>query len=159
MMKRADAITKGVLATLIIAAASALVMAAAPPEATVPPAPSPVTLPRMVDLGAGKCIPCKKMAPIIEEMQKDYAAIVDIVFVDVWKNPKAGTPYKIRVIPTQVFFDGAGKEVHRHEGFMSREDIEKVFQEKMGVTPVKPAAKAPKSDSGAGLHPSHDALG
>jgi thiol-disulfide isomerase/thioredoxin len=97
------------------------------------PAPA---LPRLVDLGAGKCIPCKKMAPIIEEMKKDYAGIVDIVFVDVWKDPKAGKPYKIRLIPTQVFYDTSGREVFRHEGFFSRDDMEKVFQEKMGVRPV-----------------------
>jgi thioredoxin 1 len=97
------------------------------------------TLPRLVDLGAGKCIPCKKMAPIIEEMKKDYAGIVDVVFIDVWKDQKAGKPYKIRLIPTQVFFDWNGREVFRHEGFFSREEIEKVFLEKMGVKPLPPA--------------------
>ncbi len=99
-----------------------------------------VALPRLVDLGAGKCIPCKKMAPILEELKKDYAGIVDVIFVDVWKDPKAGVPYGIRVIPTQVFMDPKGKEVLRHEGFFSREEIEKVFQEKLGVKPI-PAPK------------------
>lgn len=158
-MKPAGPIIRRVVAAVIGVVFPALLMASAPPTSNVAPGPSAVILPRMVDLGAGKCVPCKKMAPIIDEMQHDYAAIVDIIFVDVWKDPKAGTPYKIRVIPTQVFYDGAGKEVYRHEGFMSREEIEKIFREKMGVTPVKPAAKAPKSDSGAGLSPDHDALG
>jgi thioredoxin 1 len=103
-------------------------------------------LPRLVDLGAGKCIPCKKMAPIIEELKRDYAGLVEIVFVDVWKEPNAGKPYRIRLIPTQIFYTAAGKEVFRHEGFFSREDIEKVFKEKMGVTPIPPkAAEPPKS--------------
>jgi thioredoxin 1 len=93
-------------------------------------------LPRLVDLGADKCIPCKKMAPILEEMKADYAGIVDVVFIDVWKDREAGKPYKIRAIPTQVFFDSTGTEVFRHLGFFSREEIEKVFQEKLGVTPV-----------------------
>jgi thioredoxin 1 len=101
------------------------------------------TLPRLVDLGAGKCIPCKKMAPILEELKVDYAGIVEVVFVDVWKEPKAGKPYKIRVIPTQVFYDAAGKEVFRHEGFFSREEIEKVFREKMGVASVKKGEEKP----------------
>ena len=94
--------------------------------------------PTVIDLGARSCIPCKKMAPIIEALKKDYAGIVDVIFIDVWKDPKAGTPYRIRLIPTQVFFDRTGKEVFRHEGFFSREDIEKVFKEKLGVTPVVP---------------------
>jgi thioredoxin 1 len=93
-------------------------------------------LPRMVDLGADKCIPCKKMAPILKEMKEDYAGIVDVEFIDVWKDREAGKPYKIRAIPTQVFFDSAGTEVFRHLGFFSREEIEKVFQEKFGVAPV-----------------------
>lgn len=110
---------------------------------------APPPLPRLVDLGAGKCIPCKKMAPILEELKKDYAGIVDVVFIDVWKDPKAGKPYGIRLIPTQIFFDRSGKEVFRHEGFFSREDIEKVFKEKLGVAPVarKDEEKKEKKES------------
>jgi thiol-disulfide isomerase/thioredoxin len=107
----------------------------------------PTALPLLVDLGAGKCIPCKKMAPIIEELKKDYAGIVNVVFVDVWKDSNAGKPYKIRVIPTQVFYDRAGKEVFRHEGFFSREDIEKVFREKMGVPPLTKPSKVEEKRS------------
>lgn len=61
-------------------------------------------------------------------------------FIDVWKDTDAGKPYKIRLIPTQIVFDAAGKEVFRHEGFLSREDIDKVFQEKLGLAPVKAKA-------------------
>ena len=80
-------------------------------------------LPRLVDLGAGKCIPCKMMAPILEELKKEYAGTFSVEFIDVWKNPDAGKKYGIRIIPTQIFFDAAGKELFRHEGFFSREDI------------------------------------
>lgn len=158
-MKRADGVIKRLLVTVLGVGASALLLAAAPPAGKAVPKPAPAALPRLVDLGAGKCIPCKKMAPIIEELRTDYATIVDVVFLDVWKDPKAGTPYRIRLIPTQVFFDREGREVHRHEGFMSREEIEKVFQEKMGVTPIKPAAKTTKSEAGAGQPPGRDAVG
>lgn len=78
---------------------------------------------RLVDLGAGKCIPCKMMAPILEELKADYAGSMQVDFIDVWKNPDAGGEYGIRVIPTQVFFDASGKELFRHEGFFSKEDI------------------------------------
>jgi thioredoxin 1 len=74
------------------------------------------------------------MAPIIVELQKEYEGIVSVEFIDVWKDPDAGRPYGIRMIPTQVFFDRNGKEVFRHEGFFPKEAIVKVFQEKMGVT-------------------------
>ena len=81
------------------------------------------TLPRLVDLGADKCIPCKMMAPMLEELKKEYAGIFKVEFLDVWKNPNAGKKYGIRIIPTQIFFDIAGKELFRHEGFFSAEDI------------------------------------
>ena len=80
-------------------------------------------LPKLVDLGAGKCIPCKKMAPILEELKKEYAGSLDVVFIDVWKTPEQGEKYKINLIPTQIFFDASGKELSRHEGFFGKEDI------------------------------------
>jgi thioredoxin 1 len=80
-------------------------------------------LPRLVDLGADKCIPCKMMAPIIADLTKDYAGQLNVVFVDVWKNPGEGKAYGIQVIPTQIFYDASGQERFRHEGFMAKKDI------------------------------------
>ena len=80
-------------------------------------------LPRLLDLGAGKCIPCKMMAPILEELKREYAGRMEVVFIDVWKDPEAGKTYGIEVIPTQIFYDAEGKERFRHVGFYGREDI------------------------------------
>jgi len=80
-------------------------------------------IPRMVDLGATKCIPCKLMAPILEDLKKTYVGKLDVQFIDVWENPDAGKKYGINVIPTQIFFDAAGKELFRHEGFFGKDDI------------------------------------
>lgn len=82
-------------------------------------------LPKLVDLGAKKCIPCKKMAPILDELTSEYAGIMDVEFIDVWQEenvPKA-QKYGIESIPTQIFLDADGKELWRHEGFISKEDI------------------------------------
>lgn len=89
------------------------------------PASQPVSkpLPRLVDLGAHKCIPCKMMAPILKELESEYAGRAEIQFIDVWKNPQAGDEYGIRMIPTQIFYDRTGKEVWRHEGFLAKEKI------------------------------------
>jgi thioredoxin 1 len=89
-------------------------------------------LPRVVDLGADKCKACKDLAPILEQLRKEYEGRVTVDFIDVWKNPKAGEPYKIRVIPTQVFFDADGKEIWRHEGFLPKADFVAKFAE-LGV--------------------------
>lgn len=91
------------------------------------PEPQPISstraLPRVVDLGADKCIPCKKMAPILAELKSEYAGKAIVQFIDVWKDPKAGEPYGIRIIPTQIFFDREGKEAWRHEGFLPKDEI------------------------------------
>lgn len=81
------------------------------------------SLPKMIDLGADKCIPCIRMAPILAELKEEYAGRAEIIFIDVWKSPDAGRQYGIRVIPTQIFFDREGREVWRHEGFLGRDEI------------------------------------
>jgi len=90
---------------------------------TPAPTDNKVALPRLVDLGADKCIPCKMMAPILAELEKEYAGQINVVFIDVWKNRDEGPRYGIRVIPTQIFFDASGKELFRHEGFYAKKDI------------------------------------
>ena len=88
-----------------------------------PPAPAPRGIPKLVDLGRTFCIPCKKMAPILAELKREYAGRLDVEFIDVGENPDAARKYGIRLIPTQLFLDASGKELFRHEGFMSRDDI------------------------------------
>ena len=86
-------------------------------------------LPKLVDLGATECIPCKMMAPILEELGKEKRGKLEVVFIDVWKNPSAKKKYGISLIPTQIFYDRSGKEFFRHQGFFSKEDILAKFQE------------------------------
>jgi thioredoxin 1 len=85
--------------------------------------PNPAPLPRLVDIGAGKCIPCKMMAPILEELKKENQGKLEVLFLDVTKLPGVGDQYGIQLIPTQIFYDATGKELFRHEGFFSKEDI------------------------------------
>jgi thioredoxin 1 len=80
-------------------------------------------LPRLVDLGADKCIPCKMMMPVLRELDTKYKGKLQVEFYDVWKDPAPGQQYGIRVIPTQIFLSPDGKELFRHEGFFSKEDI------------------------------------
>ena len=88
-----------------------------------PPQTNTKSLPRLVDLGAGKCIPCKLMAPILKELKTEYAGILQVDVFDVSKDPDVARKYGIRLIPTQIFYDSSGKELFRHEGFISKEDI------------------------------------
>ena len=86
----------------------------------------------MIDLGAKKCIPCKMMAPILVKMEKQFEGRAAIVFIDVWEHNEQAKRFGIRAIPTQIFFNGDGKEVFRHVGFMDEKSIIKQLK-KMGV--------------------------
>lgn len=77
----------------------------------------------MVEFGAEWCPPCKKMKPIIADLEKQYGGKVDIVYVDVDKYPELAEKYNISAIPVQVFYNKQGKQLERHEGFYSKEEI------------------------------------
>ncbi len=58
----------------------------------------------------GKCIPCKQMKPILEELSagvRRAAAAIEII--DIGEHPDQSDKYRIKLIPTQVFFDGAAR--------------------------------------------------
>jgi thioredoxin 1 len=101
-------------------------------------------LPKLVDLGATQCIPCKMMVPILEQLTKEYAGVFDVEFIDVWQkeNAEKAEAYGIEQIPTQVFLDADGKELWRHVGFISKEDILKKWGE-LGYSfrPLEPPAE------------------
>ena len=106
------------------------------PAASAPSASEskpPATLPRMVDVGSEHCIPCKMMAPILDELQREYAGKVSVEFVNLAQDGKGGERYGVRIIPTQIFIDSSGQEVFRHVGFYSKEDILAKFKE-LGFT-------------------------
>jgi thioredoxin 1 len=86
-------------------------------------------LPKLVDVGADKCIPCIKMAPILEALKDDFSGQLEVEFVDAWKRRDEAARYNVQMIPTQIFYDAQGKELYRHTGFYGREDILSKWQE------------------------------
>ena len=79
--------------------------------------------PAVIDLGARHCIPCKKMAPILESLAGEYRGKASVLFIDAHEDQAAAKRFKVQMIPTQIFFDAQGKEVKRHIGFMDKADI------------------------------------
>ena len=95
-----------------------------------------------IELGSVSCIPCKKMQPIMKSLEKKYGPQLKIIFYDVWKkeHKDMSAKYNIRLIPTQIFLDEYGKEIHRHEGYYPEADIESFLQSK-GLKPKKQESK------------------
>ncbi|HIJ87451.1 MAG TPA: thioredoxin family protein [Desulfuromonadales bacterium] len=79
--------------------------------------------PTVIDLGARTCIPCKKMAPILESLSGEYRGKAHVLFIDVHEDQAAAQKFRVQMIPTQIFFNAQGKEVKRHIGFMDKADI------------------------------------
>jgi thioredoxin 1 len=79
----------------------------------------------MVDLGAKSCIPCKMMAPILEELKIEYQGKAAVIFIDVWEDPGQGKRFGVMSIPTQIFYDRHGAEIYRHVGFFAKKDMKK----------------------------------
>jgi len=76
-----------------------------------------------LELGADRCIPCKKMQPIMKEIAAMFPDRVQVVFYDVWKDSAPAERYGIQLIPTQVFLDQKGQEIARHVGLFPKEEI------------------------------------
>jgi thioredoxin 1 len=121
-MKRLD---KATLRSLLLLSTAFLLMsvAAVRAEPGIRPDVPVKGMVTMIDLGANSCVPCKMMAPILEKLEKEYKGKAAIVVIDVWKDPSQSKRFGIRAIPTQIFYDKEGKEVHRHVGFMSEKAI------------------------------------
>ena len=114
---------KTVLVSVAVGIGLVLAVGARGAEQAGTNAPTKAALPKLVDLGADKCIPCKMMIPVLADLKTNYVGQLEVEFIDVWKNPDAGKPYNINLIPTQIFYDAKGKELFRHEGFFSKKDI------------------------------------
>ena len=83
----------------------------------------PRKLPQLIDLGSETCIPCKMMQPILAELTAEYEGQMTVKFIDVYENSSVAEKYKIRGIPTQIFFDAEGKEISRNVGFIPKDEI------------------------------------
>ncbi len=91
-----------------------------------------VQLPKMVELYADWCPPCRDMKPILDQLEKDYKGKVQFQRINIDENKDAVKTYNIKAIPVQLFYDSSGKLALRHEGFYSRDQIVAQFK-KMGV--------------------------
>jgi thioredoxin 1 len=86
------------------------------------------SLPVLVDFWAVWCGPCKMIAPILEELVKEYAHKIKIGKVDVDGNSKTATHYGIMSIPALIFFKN-GKVMDQVTGAVSKADLKKKIEE------------------------------
>ena len=85
--------------------------------------------PALYEFGAGYCASCKDMAKVMADLTATHSDQVEFRMVYVDKEKPLFEQYKIMLIPTQVFLDASGKEVDRHIGALTKEEVLKKLKE------------------------------
>ncbi len=85
--------------------------------------------PALYEFGAKYCIPCKEMKVVMAALKTSHGDQVEFRMVYVDEEKPMFEQYKIVAIPTQVFLDASGKEVDRHMGALSKDDVLKKLKD------------------------------
>jgi thioredoxin 1 len=81
--------------------------------------------PTVAEFGANACVACREMKPVLEALRREHGDRISVVDVDLIADKHLGylQRYRIQLMPTQVFFDAKGREIGRHMGAISADEI------------------------------------
>ena len=79
--------------------------------------------PMVAEFGANSCDNCRAMKPVLRALAREHGERITVVDIDLRKTTGYASRYQIQLIPTQVFFDAQGREIGRHAGLISGDEI------------------------------------
>ena len=88
-------------------------------------------LPVLVDFWAEWCMPCRMLAPVIEQLGEQYAGRLSVAKVNVDEQPELAERYRIQSIPT-VMLVSKGKAVHTESGLRPIDSYTRVIDGLLG---------------------------
>ena len=80
------------------------------------------TVPMIIDFWASWCGPCKMLAPILEEIDKENNGTVQVCKVEIDEQPQLAMRFKIQNVPTLIFYRD-GKETNKMVGIYMDHNI------------------------------------
>jgi thioredoxin len=84
----------------------------------------------LVDFHTVWCSPCRKMAPIIDRLEKEYTGKASVLRIDVDKSTELATKYQIQSVPVFILFKD-GKEVWKQNGAMEETKLKEVIEKNL----------------------------
>jgi len=88
--------------------------------------------PVLVDFFADWCGPCKMLAPELQKLKSSMGGALQIVKIDVDKNPAAAQAYQVRGVPTMILFR-KGEILWQQSGVMRASQLENVIRQNAGL--------------------------
>jgi thioredoxin 1 len=82
--------------------------------------------PVLVDFWATWCAPCKAMAPMLDDLSRDYAGRVKVVKVEMDSNPKTAIACHVRSAPTLLLFKGGAVQATQ-VGLVSKSQLRRML--------------------------------
>ncbi|HEY3175901.1 MAG TPA: thioredoxin [Candidatus Polarisedimenticolia bacterium] len=82
--------------------------------------------PVLVDFSAEWCAPCKKLAPVVADLAREYVGRLKVGHLDIEQSPSTAARFGVMSVPTLIFFKG-GKASEQLIGAVSRQSLERVI--------------------------------
>ena len=87
-------------------------------------------IPVLVDFWAPWCGPCRTVAPVLEELAKEYDGKVKVVKLNVDENQSTASEFGVRSIPTLILFK-AGKVLEQTVGVQPKENLKQMVEKSL----------------------------
>lgn len=84
--------------------------------------------PYFLEVGSDSCYSCQVMGSMLYKVTQKHPEY-NIHFINVKKERRAAYDLKVMMIPTQIIYDKNGKEVYRHIGALSTNELYKILEE------------------------------
>lgn len=83
-------------------------------------------IPVLADFYSDSCVPCKRLSPILSEIEKEYAEKIKVVKININFDAEIAEKYEVQAAPTLIFFKDA-VETGRLRGLVKKAEIEELI--------------------------------